>query len=158
MAACRAPDARTVKNGQLPWGMAPAGSLGRTARRAATFTKSLPLLFRQLLVFLPALVQLFVFLRRKPLQAPVTFKRLLPLLRCQRHPLVHALLDSLLALWRQVGVARCEVDPAFAALRLESVPILLQRSEDGFLLGRQARPRRGRRVGDSGLWRDPAEK
>jgi hypothetical protein len=26
------------------------------------------------------------------------------------------------------------------------------------LLGRQARPRRGRRVGDSGLWRDPAEK
>lgn len=106
------------------------------------FAQFLPLFFRQFLVFTPALVQLVMFFRWKLLHPLVALDRLRPLLGRQRNPLVHALLNTLLPIRRQVWITGCQADPVLAPFRVKFVPLLLQRGQNGFLFGRQLRPGR----------------
>src|SRR5258706_760899 len=120
--------------------------LPRTWWRCAACAQFLPLFFRQFLVFTPALVQLIMLFRGELLHALVTFDRLRPLLGRQRDPLMHALLDALLSIRWQAGITRGQANPVFTPFRIEFVPLLLKRGQDGFLFGRQFRPSSTRRL------------
>jgi len=111
--------------------------LTRTGAGGATFAQFLSLLFRQFLVFTPALVQLVMLFRRKLLHALVAFDRLRPLLGRQRHPLAHALLDALLPIRRKGWIAGRQADPVLAPLGIKLVPFGLKWGENGFLFGRE---------------------
>ena len=115
--------------------------LARTGAGWAAFAQFLPLFLRQFLVLTPALVQLVMLFRRKLFHAFVPLDCLSPLLGRQRNPFMHALLDALLPVRWQGGITRGEADPVFASFGVELVPFRLERSEDGFLFGRQLRPR-----------------
>ena len=121
---------------------------GRSCR---AFSQFLPLFFRQFLVFTPALVQLVVFIRWKLLHALVALDRLGPLLRRQRNPFLHALLNALLPIRRQARIAGRQPDPVFASFRIELVPLRLEGGQNGFLLWRQFRPGGTRRIRIGGI-------
>ena len=91
-------------------------------------------------------MQLVMFFRRKLFHALVAFDRQRPLLGRQRDPFMHALLNALLAVRRQAWIAAREANPVLAPLRVEFVPLLLERGQDRFLLGGQFRPGSTRRL------------
>ena len=117
------------------------------ASGAVAFAQFLTLFFRQILIFPPALVQLFMFFRRKLFHAFVALDCLCALLGRQRNPFMHALLNSLLPIRWQVWIARGQTYPVLASLRVELVPLLLKRGQDGFLFRCQFRPGRAGRIG-----------
>ena len=110
--------------------------LARIVCSASAFAEFLPLLFRKLLVFMPALVQFVVLFRGQFFQLFVAFASLIALLRRQRRPFAHALLYTLLPVGRQAGITGRKAYPAIAPIRFELVPVLLQRRQNGLLFGR----------------------
>src|SRR5262249_27551534 len=88
------------------------GLLSLLRRRRREAARPLRLLSRrELLIFLPLLLCVLALLRRKLLEALVLLSRRLALSRRQRGPGMHLLLDPLLLLGSELGVALGNADP-----------------------------------------------
>src|SRR5512138_1587431 len=114
-----------------------AAGVGGSRRREA-----LALLRRERLVLGPGLAQV-LRLRGRALRLGellVVLARLAPLLGREARPGLHAPLHALLLLDLHARVTLGDGDPLLPALRLERVPVGLERREDLLLLGRQLGP------------------
>src|SRR5262245_17151993 len=119
----------------LQWPQALLSLLVGRRRNAAC---QLALLFRrELLIFLPLLLRVLALLRRKLLEALVLLSRRLALGRRQRGPGMHLLLDPLLLLGSELGVALGDADPFLLPVGVERVPVGGEWREDLLVGGRQ---------------------
>src|SRR5690606_13637669 len=73
-------------------------------------------------------------------EAPVVLPRLLALLGREARPLLHPLLDALLAAGRHFRVALGDAEPALLLGRGEARPLFLERRKDLLLLGSERGP------------------
>src|SRR5690606_6791921 len=121
---------------------------GRLARRRRVLAA---LLGREREVLLPLLAELLALLGALLGELAVVFARLLALLGREARPFLHALLDALLPLGRHLRIALGDADPAPARVRIEVLPLGLERRENFLLLDGELAPGGAGRLGLGGL-------
>src|SRR4051812_15249218 len=126
-----------------PGARPPGGTLRLVSARVGRRRRdqALPLVRGQRLVFSPLLAQVLLVLLARHLRQPlVVLARLAALLRRELGPCLHAPRDAFLFLGFHARIALRDGDPLHATLRLERIPVGLERRQYLLLLGGELGP------------------